>query len=158
MDYSSGAAYGYDQIYPNMLLDNYDAPYSQNTVGHRPPCPNERPNRTIIPPPDERPIASYADLADRPRVPLDSELIGRRGCRKCGARAPLQTVFSGPDPAILKEGFLSMPGSDMEGFMAVLMFVLLIVIIINGINLRHLQKQVKLLSQANQSAATLAAI
>jgi hypothetical protein len=131
MDYSSGAQYGYDQIHPNMFGDGYDSAYTQNT----PNCMPTLPSRPFLkmPEPPTPPIVTYAAPMRDQRVSLDSRRL------ECGC------VHD-------SEGMASL---DSDSMMYLFIFVLIIIIAINSMNLRHLAKQVKLLSKKNIEMASV---
>ncbi len=146
MDYDDGSTFGYDQVGPSMLTDDYDAAYTPSAInaklaGQPPTCSNQERHRTMLPPPrygTERPIASYEEYNMKPRRTLDSQSIGRR---------PVTESFSMPG---LSDGAsLQMPGGlDINSILLLFIFVLIIIMVINSINLRHLAKQVKMLTRA----------
>ena len=157
MDYSGGMTYGYDQVSPNMFGgSSYDPVYNQNTpTPGQPVGPHETAYRTFVPPPAPRvpgPILTYAETANRPRHSLDSALIGR------GCSTPPQNGLPG-------DGLLASGGrrrrdpfsgggcssSINMSDLLVLMFAvsMILTIMINNVNLRHLTKQVKLLTRRN---------
>ena len=157
-DYSGGMTYGYDQVNPNMLTDDYDAPYTPSAgIGAAgpgaailaPACANQMAHRTMLPPPHypaERPIASYSEVAHRPRRPLDSEMIGR---------AAVAEAFHGGCRGGCRR-WAGVGGPDMNAMLMLFIFVLIIVVVINGINLRHLAKQVKLLTKRGMVGPAIA--
>lgn len=162
MDYSSGDAFGYDQIVPNMQLDNYDSPYSTIQRASGPgqaSCLDEKPYRTFLPPTGPLAPASQAGLGasmpcayGRPRIPMDTDVaIWERGARS--RMQSNQTKKEGYGSALATTNPLgSMVAPDISSIevnyiMLLFIVILTFALIINSVSLRHLTKQVKLLTQ-----------
>ncbi len=154
--FDSGTGFGYDQITPNMQLDNYDAPYTIR--------PGDAPNRTMQTPPiaPREPVASYYDTARRPYHSPDSSLIGREpgscnlkpdsgipgplgkaldcgcGCRGAKKVAALKNA---------KDRFLS-GGLELDNMHMFFIALLALIVIMNAINVKYLTKQIKILTRA----------
>lgn len=155
--FDSGTGFGYDQITPNMQLDNYDAPYTLK--------PGDVPNRTMQTPriAPREPVASYYDAARRSYHSPDSSLIGREpgscglksssigipgqlgkaldcgcGCRGSKKIAALKDA---------KENFMS-GGFELDNMHMFFIALLALIVIMNAINVKYLTKQIKILSRA----------
>jgi hypothetical protein len=176
MDWNDGSSYGYDAVYANTQLDNYDAPYT--TVA------GDLPHRTMksAQMPSREPVASYYGTARRPYHSPDSSLLGPEnpevrassshhhivgddmtivhpcGCG-CGHGIP------GPVGQMLdcgcgcrgaakvsklrevKDKLLS-GDVDLNNVYMFFIFMLAVILIVNSMNMKHLKDQVKMLTKA----------
>jgi len=172
MEYSSGSSYGYDQVYANTQLDNYDAAYT-HPMG-------EAPNRTMKSPKAvsfREPVASYYDTMHRPWNSPDSSLIrdpknevncaspepgvdvSRQGmCNRgggipgplgklmdcgCGCRGGKQIAGMQSTKDKLISGNL-----DINNVYMLFILLLALIVIVNAMNVKYLTKQVKMLTKA----------
>lgn len=153
--FDSGTGFGYDQITPNMQLDNYDAPYIIR--------PGDVPNRTMQTPPlaPREPVASYYDTARRPYHSPDSSMIGREpgSCelKSSGIPGPLGKALDcgcgcrgGKKVAALKNAKDSFLSGDIQLDNMHMFFIALLalIVIMNALNVKYLTKQIKILSRA----------
>lgn len=177
MDYSSGETFGYDQVYANTQLDNYDAPYT--TVA------GDLPHRTMksAQMPSREPVASYYGTARRPYHSPDSSLLGpemqcatsenqitgkegdvsKQGMRGCscgcghGIPGPVGQMLDcgcGCRGAAkvsklreVKDKLLS-GDVDLNNVYMFFIFMLAVILIVNSMNMKHLKDQVKMLTKA----------
>lgn len=153
--FDSGTGFGYDQITPNMQLDNYDAPYMLR--------PGETPNRAMQTPKiaPREPVASYYETARRPYHSPDSSLIGREpgtcGLKSDGIPGHLGKALDcgcgcrgGKKVAVLKNIKESFVSGDIQLDNMHMFFIALLalIVIMNAINVKYLTKQIKILSRA----------
>lgn len=170
MEYNNGSGYGYDAVYANTQLDNYDAPYT-TVVG-------DPPHRTMksAQMPSRNPVASYYDVAHRPYHSPDSSLLGSenpktyhldgttkplsRGCGcGCGSGIPgsvgkMLDCGCGCMGAAkvsklreVKDKLLS-GDVDLNNVYMFFIFMLAVILIVNSMNMKHLKDQVKMLTKA----------
>lgn len=153
--FDSGTGFGYDQITPNMQLDNYDAPYTIR--------PGDAPDRTMQTPriAPREPVASYYDTARRPYHSPDSSLIGREpgscGLKSAGIPGPLGKALDcgcgcrgAKKIAAIKDVKDSLMSGDIQLDTMHMFFIALLalIVIMNAINVKYLTKQIKILSRA----------
>jgi hypothetical protein len=152
MSYSSGDSFGYDQIQPNMMLDNYDSPYAYVARNPNDPmdCKNAQPYRAFLAPSGPRWVDSEgAALAANARV---SEPKMSKPC----PRVPQET-----DAAIglvrHMDGFVSrarLSVADTNFILLLFIVIMTMAMISNSITMRHLKKQIKLLTKQAIASAS----
>jgi hypothetical protein len=160
------ASFGYDQIYANTQLDGYDAAYTTPF--------GEAPHRTMKTPKNvsfREPVASYYDVSRRPYRSPDSSLletpramtVAEGTSSSCGS-SPDRGI-PGPIGKVLDCGCGCRGGKKVDGMRSAkdkiisgdidmnniyMLFILMLalIVIVNAMNLKHMAKQIKVLTKA----------
>lgn len=174
MDYSPGSTFGYDQVYADVHLDGYDAPYT-NVYGGDPHRTMQTPKNVSF----REPIASYYETMRHPWRSQDSSLLEQTPPVEkdtivqstCSCSKPLSSCASsrGGIPGSIGKmldcgcgcrGAKKISGLrsakdklingdiDMNSMCVMFILVLALIIVMNAMNVKHLTKQVKMLTKA----------
>lgn len=143
MDYDHGSSYSYDQIHTSPLLDSYDAPYMQvpQILKDQQYAAAASPKYAI------KPVATnatyYTPGIQERRAPLASQTIGHNETAEpfCNIRKLITAMKPAKHDTV---------DINTNGMMTVFIFILILIVVINSVHLKHLTKQVDMLTYKNR--------